>query len=259
MIYELNHFGIFVKDIEASLDFYRKLDAKTVFHHTIEGPQVQIVYLQLAGGMIELIFNPRPREGSQFGIDHLAFMTDDLEGDYQRLIDAGCAADEAPKRAGTGNGTLAFLRRPDGARIELLQRDVDFRVPETAGGLVRGFDHYAYGVDDLDEAAEFFAKAIGMSHVLNMPTGGGTPTRSFYNFGYDVLGLRTTGEDTDRFPHFALRVDDVGQALEVLAGRGVEPIAPAATSRSGMGRNAYLADPDGVRIELLDRPDPRNL
>ncbi|WP_211880883.1 VOC family protein [Pseudarthrobacter albicanus] len=258
MIYELNHFGIFVQDIEASLDFYRKLDTKIVFHHTIEGPQVQVVYLQLAGGMIELIFNPRPREGTQFGIDHLAFMTDDLEGDYQRLIDAGCAADEAPKRAGTGNGTLAFLRRPDGGRLELLERDVDFRVPEPAGGLVQGFDHYAYRVDDLDEAEEFFAKTIGMAPLQDMPTAGAKATRSFYNFGYDVLGLRSTGEDTDRFPHFALRVDDVDQALEVLAERGVESIAPSAPSKSGIGRNAFLTDPDGVRIELLDRPDLRS-
>lgn len=172
MIYELNHFGIFVEDIDATLDFYAKLDAKKVFHHTIEGPQVQVVYLQLAGGMIELVFNPGPKEGTRFGIDHLAFMTDDLEGDFERLVDAGCAADEAPKKAGTGNGSLAFLRRPDGARIELLQRDVDFRVADTQDGIVKGFDHYAYGVDDLDEAAEFFAKTIGMSHLQNMPTAG---------------------------------------------------------------------------------------
>jgi catechol 2,3-dioxygenase-like lactoylglutathione lyase family enzyme len=124
---------------------------------------------------------------------------------------------------------------------------------------VRGFDHYAYGVDDLDEAAEFFAEAIGMAQLQNMPAAGGEATWSFYNFGYDVLCLRTSGENTDRFPHFALRVDDVDQALGVLAGRGAEPIAPSAPARSGIGRNAFLTDPDGVRIELLDRPGPRNL
>jgi hypothetical protein len=30
-------------------------------------------------------------------------------------------------------------------------------------------------------------------------------------------------------------------------------------SKSGLGRNAYLADPDGVRIELLDRPELSSL
>lgn len=207
--------------------------------------------------MIELVFNPGPKEGTRFGIDHLAFMTDHLEGDFERLVDAGCAADEAPKKAGTGNGTLAFLRRPDGARMELLQRDVDFRVADTRDGIVKGFDHYAYGVDDLDEAAEFFAKTIGMSHLQNMPAGGVTPARSFYTMGHDALGLRTTEEGADRFTHFALRVDDVDKTLAVLADRGIEPIVPSAPSKSGLGRNAYLADPDGVRIELLDRPDLR--
>lgn len=254
MIYELNHFGIFVEDIDATLDFYAKLDAKKVFHHTIEGPQVQVVYLQLAGGMIELVFNPNAPAGWKYGIDHLAFMTDDLEGDYQRLIEAGCTGDEAPKKAGTGKGTLAFLRRPDGARIELLERDVDFRIADAGDGMIKGFDHYAYAVDDLDEASEFFAKTMGMAHVMNMPTGGGTPTRSFHNIGYDVLGLRAAEEGGDRFPHFALRVENVDETLAVLAGRGVQPVVASAASKSGLGRSAILADPDGVRIELLDRP-----
>ncbi|WP_051389366.1 VOC family protein [Arthrobacter sp. 35W] len=251
MIYELNHFGILVEDIEASLDFYQKLDAKIVFDHTIDGLQVRIVYLQLAGGMIELIFVPVPSEATRFGIDHLAFMTDDLEGDYERLVRAGCSGDQAPKKAGTGNGTLAFLRRPDGARLELLERDVDFRVPDAGTGLVTRFDHYAYRVDDLAEAHEFFTKTIGMAALEDMSTAEG----SFYNIGYDVLSLRTSAEEPDAFEHFGLRVDDVDRALATLAERGVQPIAPAAETPSGHGRNAFLADPDGVRIELLERPE----
>ncbi|WP_427016058.1 VOC family protein [Pseudarthrobacter sp. P1] len=249
MIYELNHFGILVEDIEASLDFYQKLDAKIVFDHTMEGPQVRIVYLQLAGGMIELIFVPGPSEGTRFGIDHLAFMTEDLEGDYERLVRAGCSEDQAPKKAGTGNGTLAFLRRPDGARLELLERDVDFRVPDAGTGLVAGFDHYAYRVDDLGEAHAFFTQTIGMTQLVDTSTADG----SFYSIGADVLSLRTSAEESEVFGHFGLRVDDVDRALATLAERGVRPSVPAAEPPSGHGRNAFLADPDGARIELLER------
>jgi catechol 2,3-dioxygenase-like lactoylglutathione lyase family enzyme len=34
MIYELNHFGIFARDIDASLAFYTALDARIAFDHS---------------------------------------------------------------------------------------------------------------------------------------------------------------------------------------------------------------------------------
>jgi catechol 2,3-dioxygenase-like lactoylglutathione lyase family enzyme len=110
---------------------------------------LQIVYLQLAGSMIELIHTPEPGPDAVFGINHLAFMSDDIDTDFDRLIAAGCTAAVPPRPAATGNGRIAFVERADGARLELLQREVEFRTRDTDSGLVTAFDYYGYRVDDL--------------------------------------------------------------------------------------------------------------
>jgi hypothetical protein len=45
MIHELNRFGILVSDANASLDFYRSLDVRVVFHHSVSGAGFQIMHL----------------------------------------------------------------------------------------------------------------------------------------------------------------------------------------------------------------------
>jgi catechol 2,3-dioxygenase-like lactoylglutathione lyase family enzyme len=253
MIYELNHFGIFNRDMEKTLEFYRALDAQIVFDKTIAGPNVRIVYLQLAEGMIEFICHPAPPAGWTYGIDHLAFMSDDLDADYSRLVAAGATKAEAPKPAGTGVGRISFLNIGD-ARVELLERDVDFRRPPLEGSLVIDFDHYALTTPDLPASAAFFTEELGLEPVAQLDVDG-TPIRRFLGVKSDVLGLGATGTEKapGAFPYFTLRVDDVDAALATLAERGLKDLPAAEDSRSGTGRSALVTDPDGVVIELLDR------
>src|SRR5215469_14745355 len=50
---------------------------------------------------------------------------------------------------GPGVGRLAFVRDQNGARVELLQREVDFRTEPGEDDLVRSFDYYSVRADDL--------------------------------------------------------------------------------------------------------------
>jgi predicted enzyme related to lactoylglutathione lyase len=253
MIYELNHFGIFNRDMEQTLAFYEKLDAQIVFDRTIAGPEVRVVYIQLADGMIEFICNPNPHAGWTYGIDHLAFMSDDLDRDYARLIAAGAVEAEAPKPAGTGVGRISFLNVGD-ARVELLERDVDFRRPVRAGSIITDFDHFAVTTPDLAATAEFFTDVVGLEPIAALDVEG-TPVRRFLGRKTDALGLGAAGTEKAPgvFPYFTLRVDNVDAALAELAKRGLTGLGEAEDSRSGTGRCAFIQDPDGVRIELLDR------
>lgn len=63
-----------------------------------------------------------------------------------------------------------------------------------------------------------------------------------------------------RCPHIALRVENVDEALAALADQGVsaEVRTPKAAGR-GIGRIGTIRDPDGVKMELLDRADLRDL
>ena len=56
------------------------------------------------------------------------------------------------------------------------------------------------------------------------------------------------------YNHMAIAVDDIDAALSDLAGIGVEPEKPPYRpgDRDDLPRIAFVADPDGYRIELID-------
>jgi lactoylglutathione lyase len=56
------------------------------------------------------------------------------------------------------------------------------------------------------------------------------------------------------YGHFALTVDDIEAKLAELAQQGIEPEKPAyhPGGRDDVGPIAFLQDPDGYRIELID-------
>jgi lactoylglutathione lyase len=62
----------------------------------------------------------------------------------------------------------------------------------------------------------------------------------------------------DAYNHMALVVEDLDATLEHLAGQGIEPErAPYAPGgREEVGRICFVQDPDGYRIELIDRDFP---
>jgi lactoylglutathione lyase len=263
VIYELNHFGIVVKDLKKSLDFYQDaLGAKIVFQSIIPSTQTDVVYLQIAGGLIELLHRADPAPDEVFGITHIAFMSDDLDGDYAKLMEAGYEGYVKPKVAGTGVGRLAFLRDPNGARVELIQRDGKMRVDPIDHPIVKSFDHYSLVANDLDGAMRFYQTLLGMKTLKLMEVPARELSMVYLSYDYDVLELlhRPTPNTGPIYGHFALRVDDVAESLKVLAAMGV-PVDPTTPKRAGtgIGNIGLISDPDGVKIELVDRVDLRNL
>lgn len=242
MLYELNHFGIVVRDLDASLAFYEGLlGASTVFRRFVESTRTHVLYLQLGNSLIELLHPLQPAEGERTGITHIAFMSDDLDGDYAALLGAGVESISQPRTASTGVGRLGFVRDPNGVGVELLQRDLVMRGAPVAHPLVAGFDHYALTVDDAQASHAFYAGLLGMR-----PAGDAGSTERLEMAG-QVLELRArTPElaDDPGFSHFALRVSDLDSALEALAEAGAE------------GRRAddaaVIYDPDGVAIVLVE-------
>jgi lactoylglutathione lyase len=48
-------------------------------------------------------------------------------------------------------------------------------------------------------------------------------------------------------------VDDLDTTLENLAGKGIEPEKPPYRVREGGSRICFVRDPDGYRIELIEK------
>ena len=200
MIYELNHVGGRVQDLEASLSFYGGLGAEVVDRLLIPGPRVNRVHIQVATGLVELLHHEEPDPQATYGLNHIGFMTDDLDGDYARLMDLGYAELSSPRVAGSGQGRLAFLSDPNGVRVELLQRSEQFRVAPITTGPVRAFAHIAVAAPDPGAAIDFYGTHLGMERVAD----------DTFRLGADTLKL--VPPPAASIAHLALGTSDPGPA-----------------------------------------------
>jgi lactoylglutathione lyase len=83
---------------------------------------------------------------------------------------------------------------------------------------------------------------------MNLPGDGDMPRLELtYNFGVEEYDLGTG------YGHIAVSIDDLDAALEGLAEQGIEPEKPPYTVREGGSRLCFVRDPDGYRIELIER------
>ncbi|MET9273467.1 VOC family protein [Kribbella sp. NPDC003557] len=200
MIYELNHVGGPVRDLEASLAFYGGLGAEVVDRLFMAGPRVNRVHIQLVTGLVELLHREEPDPEATYGLNHIGFMTDDLDGDYARLTALGYAEISSPRVAGSGQGRLAFLSDPNGVRVELLQRSEQFRVAPITTGPARAFAHIAIAAPDRDAAIDFYGTHLGMERVAD----------DTFRLGADALKL--VPAPATPIAHLALATADPGPA-----------------------------------------------
>jgi lactoylglutathione lyase len=131
MITGLGSIPIFVSDQERTLAFFRdKLGFEVVFDKQY-GPEFRWVALARQAGATEIVlFRPVPslgddqfkeltaRIGTWTGI---VFLSDDIQADYDLLIERGVEFRTKPTRQGWG-GSEAIFSDPDGNFFHLVQR-----------------------------------------------------------------------------------------------------------------------------------------
>ena len=118
--------------------------------------------------------------------------------------------------------------------------------------------HTCYRIGDRDRAVAFDEK-LGFEEISRMPIrdeainvfmglpGDGARLELTYNHGVDSYELGTG------YNHIAVTVEDMDGALARLAEEGIEPEKPPYTVREGGSRLCFVRDPDGYRIELIER------
>ena len=125
MIRKINHIGIAVKDLEASLPLFREILG--VREETVEAlpeRKVRVAEFALGGVTIELIEALTPDsviasfiEKKGEGIHHIALETDDIRAEIGRLKSRGIEPlSEAPSRR-EGRYEIAFLRPRSTGRV----------------------------------------------------------------------------------------------------------------------------------------------
>jgi lactoylglutathione lyase len=118
--------------------------------------------------------------------------------------------------------------------------------------------HTCYRIGDIDQSVSFYEK-LGFEEVGRIPIrdeainvfmglpGDGPRLELTYNHGVDSYELGTG------YNHIAVTVEDIDATLERLAEQGIEPEKPPYSVREGGSRLCFVRDPDGYRIELIEK------
>ena len=118
--------------------------------------------------------------------------------------------------------------------------------------------HTCYRITSPERSVAFY-EALGFEKRRELPIrdealnifmglpGDGDRLELTYNFGVDSYELGTA------YGHIALTVDDLDGTLEQLAVQGIEPERAPYTVREGGSRLCFVRDPDGYRVELIER------
>jgi len=120
------------------------------------------------------------------------------------------------------------------------------------------FLHTCYRIGDIDRSVAFY-EALGFEERRRMPIrdeainvfmglpGDSDRLELTYNHGVESYELGTG------YNHIAVSVEDLDGTLERLAGQGIEPMQPPYRIRGGGSRLWFVRDPDGYRVELIER------
>ncbi|MCU0327555.1 MAG: methylmalonyl-CoA epimerase [Chitinophagales bacterium] len=128
---KLDHIGIAVTDLTASIDLYTKILNKSVDKTEIVTSQsVEVAFFQTASSKIELLSATHPESPIQkhldkrgAGIHHVAFEVADLNKEIERLKSEGFTPLSDEPKKGANNKWVIFFHPKDtqGVLIELCQ------------------------------------------------------------------------------------------------------------------------------------------
>ncbi len=122
--------------------------------------------------------------------------------------------------------------------------------------------HTMLRVGDLDRSIAFYTEVLGMKLLRRHDYPEGKFTLAFvgyqderegavleltYNWGVDKYDLGSG------YGHVAIEVDDAAQACELVRQKGGSVIREAGPMKHGTTVLAFVADPDGYRIEFIQK------
>jgi len=140
MIKDIRHIGIVVTDLETSIHFYCNLmgfqitkqmeETGDYIDNILSLQNVKVTTVKMntpTGQMIELLkYYSHPAEQRMqkifgIGISHIAFTVDNLDMEYERLVNNGVQFNSVPQVSPDGYAKVVFCKAPEGTLIELVE------------------------------------------------------------------------------------------------------------------------------------------
>jgi len=128
---------------------------------------------------------------------------------------------------------------------------------------IKGFGHAAIKVKDLDATMDFYSNKLGFPEMLRLNKDDGSVWLVYLRITDDVYLEIFPGAENDRAPgknangvnHMCLMIDDLDAFCPKLVAKGIPLTAQIKMGADG-NRQAWVEDPDGNRIELMEmHPD----
>ncbi len=123
--------------------------------------------------------------------------------------------------------------------------------------------HTMIRVMDMDKSIDFYTRHLGMKLLRKRDFEGGRFTLAFVGYGDEedstVVELTHNWDQTekydmgDAFGHLAIAVPDAYAVCETMEKEGVPVPRPAGPMKGGERVIAFVEDPDGYKIELVQR------
>ena len=262
----LSHIGLFVKDIGASLVFYRDfLGFEEQFQLTEPDGSLALKFMKINDRQFVELFPERsPGDDRLFQV---AFIVEDAEAMRRHLSDKGF---EVPEKVKTGRiGNLNFsIKDPDGHVLEFVQytpagwtlQDAGKHLPQRR--MSARLKHIGFCVQSLEKSLPFYRDVLGCTEIWRGSSDG--QRLSWVNMKlpdsddylelmmyYEPLSLERKGSVN----HMSLEVDDVPLAVDELGKRSAEGFYDKPITRKvgiNRKRQCNLFDPDLTRAELME-------
>jgi lactoylglutathione lyase len=123
--------------------------------------------------------------------------------------------------------------------------------------------HTMIRVLDLDKSLDFYTRLLGMKLLRKNDYPSGEFTLAFVGYGDEETstvvelthnwGQKEPYQLGTAFGHLALGVPDIYTACDRLAKEGVKIPRPPGPMKHGGSVIAFIEDPDGYKIELIER------
>ncbi len=124
--------------------------------------------------------------------------------------------------------------------------------------------HTMLRVGDLDRSLAFYTEVLGMRLLRRQDYPDGRFTLAFVGYADEADGAvleLTHNWDTaayepgNAFGHVAIAVPDAAAACNAIRARGGKVVREAGPMKHGTTVIAFVEDPDGYKIELIQRKD----
>ena len=136
---------------------------------------------------------------------------------------------------------------------------------ENAGGDTSKFRflHTMIRVKDLEKSIDFYTRLLGMKLTRRKDYPSGEFTLAFVGYGDETeatvvelthnWGQKADYDLGDGFGHLAIGVPDIYGTCKILEAEGVNIPRPPGPMKHGGSVIAFIEDPDGYKIELIER------